>query len=607
VRRVFLSIGVINRPVFIPVIKFFSHVIILRSYAGVNLASETDHRSLSTLWDMNRFRFRTLVTSAIFFSTVLRFLVFPNTNYGATHDDELMVRLAASILRGDWLGNYSSHLLLSKPAGYPLFLAWTHFLPWATTLTVHLILLVGVLLIARELRYMGMNRGFVLLFVALSALHPQWFGSQMSRIYRDGLLTALTFLGLGLSLWLGRIIPIWLERRRFRDQISIEVVFVSLLTGLTLSWSIATKPGWYPLAIVMFTLSVRRIACIRRLKWGIWGPRLVAVGFTVTIGIASIVGYIVLQNQNHYGITQLDSFSSGSFTTALSKWTSVKSDDTRKYVLVDASQRKRVYSISPTAKKLEPYLELSWGNGWRGAACSSLLNICDESATWFVWDLRDAMHSAGLDTSAKKFEESFALLSQEITVACNSNLIHCSNDGLAPGVVALAEMSKREIVDGYATAIDWLMFPDIGYLPRGGEVAEGIMTKDWDEVIKGLPTRTKLNNYRPEVVAIGNTISLLQRLYMVIWPTLVLIAIGSFIASAFRKAWLRGLRLISTIAIFGLLLFIGQLALLEASSGMYLVAGKSLYLLPAFPFLLLSVVIELSYVSALLVQKIKSQ
>lgn len=536
-------------------------------------------------------------------SIVLRSLVFPNPKYGATHDDELMVRLAASILRGDWLGSYSSHMLLSKPAGYPLFLAWTHFLPWAPTMTVHLILLMGVLLAARELRCMDMNRWFVLLFIALSALHPQWFGSQMSRIYRDGLLTALTFLGLGLSLWLGRIVPIWLGKQRFGCRMSIEVIVISFLTGLSLSWSIATKPGWYPLAIVMFALSFRQIICIRRIRWVNWVPRLVLIGISAMIGITTIAGYIMFQNRNHYGITQLDSFSAGSFPLALSKWTSVKSDDTRKYILVDVSQRERVYSISPTARKLKPYLELSWGNGWRGSACGSPLSICDESATWFVWDLRDAMHNAGLDTAAKKFEESFALLSQEITVACNSNLIQCSNDGLAPGVVSLAEMSKREIVDGYATAIDWLMFPDIGYLPRGGEVAEGIMTKDWDEVIKGLPSRTKLNNYRPEVVGIGNTISLLQRLYMVIWPILVLIAIGSFVASAFRKAWLRGLRLISAIAICGILLFIGQLALLEASSGMYLVTGKSLYLLPAFPFLLLITVIELSTIRTLLTRK----
>ena len=147
---------------------------------------------------MNRREFRLLSSAVLMVSILLRYLVQPNPLYGATHDDELMVRMAASILRGDWLGSYSDHghMILSKPAGYPLFLAWSHFLPWAPTVTVHLILLSGVILVARELRAMGLGRGTVLFFITISSLHPQWFGSQMSRIYRDGFLAALVFLGL---------------------------------------------------------------------------------------------------------------------------------------------------------------------------------------------------------------------------------------------------------------------------------------------------------------------------------------------------------------------------------------------------------------------------
>jgi hypothetical protein len=508
-----------------------------------------------------------------------------------------MVRLGASILRGEWLGEYTGHLMLSKPAGYPLFLAWTHFLPWAPTMTVHIILLVGVLLVARELRCMNMSRPFVLLFIALSALQPQWYGAEMSRVYRDGLLTALTFLGLGLSLRLGRTITGWLSQKQFRGRHVVEVVIVAFLTGATLSWSIATKPGWYPLAFVMIGFSLQQAYPIHRSNWRRWTPKIAVAGIATLIGLTSIVGYVRVQNQDHYGISQLDSYSAGSFPTALNKWTSVKSDKKQKYVFVDASQRQRVYAISPTAKKLEPYLEVAPKAGWKGQACSSVLKICDESAAWFVWDLRDAMHSAGLDTTAMLFETSLAQISHDISVACNSHTIQCSNDGLAPGVVSLADMSKREVLDAYATAINWMVFPDIGNSNRGGVVPKGIMTRDWDQVVKGLPTRGTLNNYRPEVTAIGNTISLLQHLYAVVWPILILMAVVGFMTSVFGKARFRELQLVSLLSILGLILFIGQLALLEVSSGLYLSAGKPLYLLPAFPFLILCTVIELSVTS----------
>ena len=530
--------------------------------------------------------------------------MLPNPVYGSPHDDELLVRLAANILQGNWLGNYGSHMLLSKPAGYPMFLAWTHFLPWAPTITVHIILLVGVLLIARELRSMNLSRELVLLFVALSTLHPQWYGQQMSRIYRDGLLTALTFLGLGLSLWLGRIIPLWLASKQLRKRVIFEVTIVSLMTGITLSWSIATKPGWYPLAIVMLGFSARRIFLISWLDWRNWLPRIAVVGISAIIGLTSIVGYVLLMNQHHYGIARLDTFSAGSFPNALNKWASVESDDTRKYIQVDASQRKRVYAISPTAKKLEPYLEIDPGNGWRGAPCNSPLKICDESAAWFAWDLRDATHSAGLDNSAKQFEASFDQILRDITSACHTNKFQCSNRGIAPGVVSLADMSKRELVDAYATATDWLIFNDVGNTTRGGVAPEGSNTKVWDQVVKGLPDRTVLNLYRPEVSAIGNTITLLQRLYSIIWPLLFLIATVNFVSGLFNKARVRGIQLISLTAILGLILFIGQLALLESSSGMYLTSGKTLYMLPAFPFMLLAVVIELSVTTKISSNKI---
>ena len=200
---------------------------------------------VGTLHHMDRRRFRLLSSGVLMVSLLLRHLVQPNPQYGATHDDELMVRMAASILRGEWLGSYADrgHMILSKPAGYPLFLAWTHFLPWAPTMTVHLMLLSGVILVARELRAIGIRRGVVLLFIALSALQPQWFGSQMSRIYRDGFLAALVFLGLGLSLRLGRVLPIWASQRNRSSRAIAQVTGLAILCGITLSWSIATKPS----------------------------------------------------------------------------------------------------------------------------------------------------------------------------------------------------------------------------------------------------------------------------------------------------------------------------------------------------------------------------
>lgn len=558
---------------------------------------------------MSRRDFRLLSSLVLCASLLLRYLVQPAPLYGAQHDDELMVRLASSILKGNWLGNYTDlgHLTLSKPAGYPLFLAWTHFLPWAPTVTVHLLLLTGIVLIARELRSLGIGRGAILIFVALSALHPQWFGWQMSRIYRDGFLAALTFVGIGLSLQLGRLLA---ERKTLRDEKSgsiFHLLLVASLNGFVLSWMIATKPGWYPLAVVMVLFTMRRLLHWRNWNWRLWFTRITSVGTAVLFGLASVVGYISFQNKSHYDIFQLDTFSTGTFPKALSKWSSVQSDDSRKYISVDASQRGRVYEVSEIARKLKPYLELGWGNGWRGASCSSGLQICDESSAWFAWDLRDAMRSASLDNSAKQFELSFAQLEKEISLGCRSKKLNCSGSSLAPGVVSLSEISKREFVDAYSTAFDWIVFSDIGSTVRGGVSTHNPeQLAVWDSTVKGLPSRVALNVYRPEVTALGNSVLLVQRLFNVIWPLIFILSSFSLIAlrNVIRQG--REIRIISLISFGGALLFVFQLALLEASSGMYLTIGKQLYLLPVFPFVLLFISTESSRMFFVISERVKN-
>ena len=110
-------------------------------------------------------------------SLTFRFLVPPNPGYGAVHDDELMVTMAHNIMETGWIGNYSElgHLLLSKPPGLSMFLAHTHFLPWAPTVTIHALLLMGFLLFLREVRAFGVPRQLVTAMYVMVAFFPDWY------------------------------------------------------------------------------------------------------------------------------------------------------------------------------------------------------------------------------------------------------------------------------------------------------------------------------------------------------------------------------------------------------------------------------------------------
>lgn len=537
---------------------------------------------------MSRTQFRLLASIGIVISTLLRWLVPLNPNYGAVHDDELMVRMASNILKGNWIGNYPEfgHLLLSKPAGYPMFLAWSHFLPWAPTVTTHLLLLLGITICAAEFRILGVTRGRVCAFLYLAAFLPQWFESQMSRVYRDGFLVSLTFIGIALALRLGRLLPTFFLPQKISSALRIQILILIFANGFCLSWYVITKPSWYPLAIVMLLLSLRSL---RREHFQARKNSFKQIGLvsvTALVGLLPMIEFVKHQNERHFGINAIDSFSSGSFPVAMQTWSSVQSGQFRKYVLLSQSQREAVYKVSPTARKLKPFLELPWGNGWRGSACSSPLAICDESAAWFPWDLRDAMNAAGLDTSAKQFESSFAKLNMEIQQACKSKQLMCGGGGIAPGVRSFKEISKRDFVEAYAISIDWLLFAEHQpHFPTGKIPPENAFAADWKSAIRNLPLDIAPSTYRPESSSLGATVSLLSKIYGLIWPGIIVLAVVCFLLSVSRlrlSEWVQ----ISFVLLIGVLAFIGQLALLESSSGMYLTAGKSLYLLPALPFLM---------------------
>jgi len=84
--------------------------------------------------------------------------------WSSPHDDEALMRIAASIMKGDWLGPWGAqqvpHITLAKGPGYPLFLAAIHWTGLGPTVAAYLLYLGGALLLAVTLR---------------SRLGPRWF------------------------------------------------------------------------------------------------------------------------------------------------------------------------------------------------------------------------------------------------------------------------------------------------------------------------------------------------------------------------------------------------------------------------------------------------
>lgn len=540
-----------------------------------------------------------LVSSGL--SILLRAAVPPFPIYNSMFDDELMVVFANNIIDGQWLGDYTElgHRGLAKPPGYAIFLVLTRWLPWAPTVSVHLLLLAGLWLITHELRQLTLSRYLVVAFFIFVAFYPIWFNEPMSRIYRDGFLGALTMSLLGLALLTRRqLSTLSLSHRPLRSMgfRSVSRLLLPLLAlGLLFGWFIITKNSWHFVVAIILglwlsALPLRRSSLAGQLRLGI--SALVIV--FVTTGL--IVFSLAAKNNAAYGVTQMDTFTQGPFADAMKVMYSVRDNENRPYVDITAKMREKMYSVSPTFSKLRPYLELAPEQGWRATSCQSAMKICDESGAWFPWDLRDAVQSAGLGKSASAFNATFEAIAKEISAGCREKRILCERPGLAPGLDSLDSLSPRVIGNAFLYGVGELLNPDSGRSSR--PVSQSITESQaqlWNRVARDLPPASFATDYEANSYMLVDARRVLGAMYGAIWPLIFITGLGGLFLGLSKRLTRRH-SVIGIGLLFASAIFVGQLALIEASSGVYMIPGGQMYMICLYPPVFVGIVLGLSNV-----------
>jgi hypothetical protein len=521
----------------------------------------------------------------LFISLGLRFAIPPSPGYGATHDDELMVNLANQIMNGNWLGTYGTlgHLTLSKPPGYSIFLATTNFLPWPPTVTAHILLLLGIFLIARELLIMGLSQRGVALWTAFAALTPAWFWDQTSRIYRESLLLALVALVVGLSLMSNRLIRD--TSTNLNPAAIAKASAAVLINGGVICFFYLTKPSWH--AVFLVAVGISSIFLFIGKSLGLKLRILGVSSVLLCLLLPVFVGIKLVEQKNfeNYGVKVIDSFGNGQFPRALNLIYSIEDTEDRKYVDVTAKMREKMYAVSDTALLLSPFLEANPGEGWRSQPCNTNLKICDESGPWFAWDLRDAVQNAGLGKDASEFEQTFKKIADDIESACEEKKITCERKGIAPGLDSLDSLGRRDFIDAISLSFIISANGEAGNFPRGfSTVLNEDREKVWNETVKGLPANEELSSYEPNNAVLGDTRKLISMPYTNLWLILLIAGtIGIFIRIKSKNMWelATNLRWVSLFSALGYGVYASQIALLEASSAMYMTYGGNLYIIPA--------------------------
>ena len=132
---------------------------------------------------------------------LLKALQSPLYIFGADDDDELMVRMAQGFLRGHWSSTFSTTgaVTLTKPIGFPVFLAVVHFLPWSPLVSNYMLYLVGAGLVAWSWRRLSGSRAQATVVLAALAFNPILFATDSQQVYREVFIDAVATVAIGLS------------------------------------------------------------------------------------------------------------------------------------------------------------------------------------------------------------------------------------------------------------------------------------------------------------------------------------------------------------------------------------------------------------------------
>ena len=315
------------------------------------------------------------------------------------HDGGLFISLAHHILNGEWLGPYDHRTLIKGPI-YPLFIAASYLLRIPLLFSQHLLYCLACLVFAYVVGGRLKNRVqqffvfVLLLFNPFAVDYPLFFIP-----YRMGLYVPLVVFFFGTlietinprknslthsfrwSIYLGiSFTLLWYTREE-----SIWVV-PSLLFGL-LCFLLPFKKDSLPL--------VKRFAVVI-IPFIVWG--------TGTISLS-------LLNQKYYGVSHIIDIKSDGFSSAYGGILRIENPTPKPRVVVTNKMREQAYEVSPTLKKLYPYVD--------GKRKMYLQNA------FFMWGLRRGLQIGEFAENAQEAEDFWLQIGTELQQACGDGRLEC--------------------------------------------------------------------------------------------------------------------------------------------------------------------------------------
>jgi hypothetical protein len=375
---------------------------------------------------------------------------------GNTIDDGLFIHLARNILTTGWLGDLDM-LTLAKGPFYSFFLAGSFVLGLPIVLAHELFFIFACCVTWLALRPLIRNEWINLLFFTLLVFEPAGFANGIvNHSIREGIFFSLTLLvfGSGMAITL----------RLFQKK-KIAIAWV-ILMGLSLGALFLTREErfWvYPYLILWAIITL--VIAIKR-KYSIIHTGLYTAIPLLLSGAMMLV--VILINGQKYGAYAVIEADIPAYKAAYGALLRVKPSIKLDMIPVSKATRELIYSVSPSFRELQPFIEGAVGDAYRslGSGVSPQVEI---NGTFFNWVFIEAVERAGYYSQGNYPHDYYLRMAAEINQACDDGRLECYSkrtslatpwkpEYLGPTIRNFFDLSKTTL------ALDWMKF-----LPRGYE------------------------------------------------------------------------------------------------------------------------------------------
>jgi hypothetical protein len=370
------------------------------------------------------------------------------------HDDRLFLNLAANLLQGEWLGDYTDKTLAKGPF-YSMFIAAVFALGVPLLAAKHLLYAAACAVMVKALQPLRLGAAFAFVLFAILLFNPVTYDTgHHVRVLRQAIIPLLSLFILAGATGLAVR----------HDASPRRQLPWAVLLGATLScfWITREESVWIlpavalPLAWLAWrTWQCRPAAAIASATW----PRRLAV-LLLPLALWPLAPLAVATlNLHHYGVFTTCEFKVAEFKAAYGALTRVTPSRWHPHIPVARETRERIYAVSPAFAELRPLLDGWVGDNWAINSQGSLglpLEEREISGGGFMWALRDAVQHAGLSPDAKSAMAYYARLADEVNAACDAGLLEAGPRRvtmLPPLVPAYRPLIRDSLVEGLRNAI----------------------------------------------------------------------------------------------------------------------------------------------------------